>query len=278
MELGYAAGIVGWQNIVCLFNAAKNPVESLPFDLRLRRPIIYELDETTEDKSLVKDNLIKGIESALKKIDFNLTLENKLVRKEFALESDRVQFLAVHQPEETWNALLIEELIRDKIKSIVSKHADLEKGLIFRKKRAVEPKEFLKWSHEGIQTIQQTLIITSHALNEMFETESADYGPLKIKSTVEKLIETYAELLEWEIELAFLEPPDDMKHIKDMLKGSTLPLINEIETLPEKIHTAVVTLGTPNHKKVSFDYDSLSLPADINKALEAFNEYFNELR
>ena len=50
VELGYAASSLGWQNVLCVFNAAVSDLKDLPFDLKSRRVIDYSLgpDENKE--------------------------------------------------------------------------------------------------------------------------------------------------------------------------------------------------------------------------------------
>ncbi len=67
VELGYAAGCLGWDRVVCVFNRAFGDIKDLPFDIRNRRVRGYELAEK-QDKagqrkvlvSVLKDD-VKGI-------------------------------------------------------------------------------------------------------------------------------------------------------------------------------------------------------------------------
>jgi hypothetical protein len=57
VELGYAAGCLGWDRIICVFNEATGSISDLPFDIRPRRVRAYKLVEGQEKaeprKSLV---------------------------------------------------------------------------------------------------------------------------------------------------------------------------------------------------------------------------------
>ena len=57
-ELGFAAGVLGWDNVICIINTDYGSIEDLPFDLAHRRPYAYSLK--TKDKSTVKKK-IRGI-------------------------------------------------------------------------------------------------------------------------------------------------------------------------------------------------------------------------
>jgi hypothetical protein len=50
VELGYAAGRLSWDQIICVFNKASGSIEDLPFDIRPRRVRSFYLQEG-EDKS-----------------------------------------------------------------------------------------------------------------------------------------------------------------------------------------------------------------------------------
>ncbi|GAA6773399.1 hypothetical protein [Flavobacterium sp. CGRL2] len=55
VELGYAAKVLGWEKIICIFNTEFGKVEDLPFDLRFRRPLTYKFD--SESKLAVKKKI-----------------------------------------------------------------------------------------------------------------------------------------------------------------------------------------------------------------------------
>lgn len=48
VELGFAAGCLGWDRIICVFNEATGSISDLPFDIRPRRVRAYKLAEGQE--------------------------------------------------------------------------------------------------------------------------------------------------------------------------------------------------------------------------------------
>lgn len=50
IELGYAANILGWDNIICVCNTALGKIESLPFDIKQRRITKYSLNDKEQKK------------------------------------------------------------------------------------------------------------------------------------------------------------------------------------------------------------------------------------
>jgi hypothetical protein len=82
VELGYAANQHSWDNIVCVLNLAFGKIEELPFDLRSRRIVTYNLPPDLEDKSAAKRELVSKLTSAIKGIHEDVP---RLARKLFTL-------------------------------------------------------------------------------------------------------------------------------------------------------------------------------------------------
>lgn len=79
LELGYAAKSLGWSKIICLYNSEFAPVEALPFDIRSRKPIVYN---TSESSSSEKQRVSAILETQLAEvIDFSLD-DKKLYSKQ----------------------------------------------------------------------------------------------------------------------------------------------------------------------------------------------------
>ena len=70
IELGYAAKVIGWENIICVFNSQFGIVEELPFDLRHRRPLQYKItnaQDKTKDRESLKRLFVAAISSIINK-------------------------------------------------------------------------------------------------------------------------------------------------------------------------------------------------------------------
>lgn len=69
LELGYAAKVLGWEKIICLYNLDYGKPEDLPFDIKFRRPLTYSINnnQKTKAKELLTRSLEKSIEGILKK-------------------------------------------------------------------------------------------------------------------------------------------------------------------------------------------------------------------
>jgi hypothetical protein len=66
LELGYAAKVLGWEKIICLYNLDYGKPEDLPFDIKFRRPLIYLIDPNQKSKS--KERLVKSLEKSIEGI------------------------------------------------------------------------------------------------------------------------------------------------------------------------------------------------------------------
>lgn len=77
IELGYAAKSLGWEKIICIFNSDYGKVEDLPFDLRFRRPISYQITDA-DNKNKDKKALTKVLKDAMSGIIEHDSNQNEL--------------------------------------------------------------------------------------------------------------------------------------------------------------------------------------------------------
>lgn len=74
LELGYAAKTIGWSQIICLYNKEYANVEELPFDIRSRKPIVYD---TSKDIEQWKQKIVVRLKSSISDIVNNRILDKK---------------------------------------------------------------------------------------------------------------------------------------------------------------------------------------------------------
>jgi hypothetical protein len=65
LELGYAAKMLTWDNVICVFNTAFGDMGDLPFDLRLRRMCTYAATKEQENKAEEREKLASRLKEAL---------------------------------------------------------------------------------------------------------------------------------------------------------------------------------------------------------------------
>jgi hypothetical protein len=78
LELGYAAAVVGWENVICILNTDYGAEKELPFDLSHRRLTPYSL--TSTDKKAVRKYLLEIIVDTVN----NLIKNGKRIRSSFS--------------------------------------------------------------------------------------------------------------------------------------------------------------------------------------------------
>lgn len=79
IELGYALKALGHERVVLVFNRAFGAIEALPFDLRTRHVLAYEMPETSTDgRAPERKKLAKQLEDALRTALSGITVKQIL--------------------------------------------------------------------------------------------------------------------------------------------------------------------------------------------------------
>ncbi len=66
IELGYAIKTLGQERVILVFNKAFGKIEDLPFDLRTRRLIVYEMTDSVADKAIERKALESQFDIAIR--------------------------------------------------------------------------------------------------------------------------------------------------------------------------------------------------------------------
>ena len=66
IELGYAIKTLGHERIILVFNESFGKIEELPFDLRTRRVLVYEMAEKDKDRATEKKKVETQLEEAIR--------------------------------------------------------------------------------------------------------------------------------------------------------------------------------------------------------------------
>lgn len=66
IELGYALKALGHERVILVFNKNFGRVEELPFDLRMRRVLAYEMPKDTTDRASERTRLARQLEEAVR--------------------------------------------------------------------------------------------------------------------------------------------------------------------------------------------------------------------
>lgn len=66
LELGYALKSMGHERVILVFNKSFGDIENLPFDLRMRRLMIYDISSNNKDRIEERRGLEKQLETAIR--------------------------------------------------------------------------------------------------------------------------------------------------------------------------------------------------------------------
>lgn len=91
IELGYALKALGPERVLLVFNSAMGKIEELPFDLRMRRVLSYEMLEEADRRSPERKNLEKQLETAIRAalVTIPASTESPLIAAVQAIESQQ---------------------------------------------------------------------------------------------------------------------------------------------------------------------------------------------
>lgn len=264
LELGFAASVLGWENVICIYNTGFGKVEDLPFDLKFRRPILYQYDDANQKD---KDGLIKQLEEAIKNSNPENVEEKRKIRKAFVNETDSAIKIAIEKPE-YWEYKLCEELMISNFSKVNSKYSDIERGIYFKKPIELDALGFFNVLSKEIGNIEKTLL----ALNVLIGKDLvSSFGPpgqpgnvFSIYDTVNKIFKMLDNFLELEIELRSHAVPTQLQEIQNLLIGNHEKFIKEMNTIPDKLKDIY------NKKSNKIE---LSIDISYDKASEMINYY-----
>lgn len=159
MELGYAAHVVGWENIICVINTDYGDPQRMPFDIAHRRLTPYSLKSKTkgEVKRSIRDiiqgtveNLVdngKRVKSGLSNIQVgSYDLETKKISKTLIPWNLRESstFLAIKQSLVEECMILIEEIEKNHLPMLQHSDETPNEQLIDNKQEPIVTKDRMK--------------------------------------------------------------------------------------------------------------------------------------
>jgi hypothetical protein len=233
VETGYALKALGDKRVIMIFNTAFGTVEKLPFDLRARRILQYNMPATSDDRSAERKKLETLVEQAVRSIRPRLSLSHDYT-KAFENESARVKELAYEQPD-LWEYLLMIELLKPKIKRVREEYDEVINGLRYRRATKASNKAYFNLIQERMIDLEKILGVLETILNKEI---ISSWGPpgvsgnaLEIKKATDRLISICEAIVEWESEISSVHPPEIFENLKSILQGTTARMLAETERL-----------------------------------------------
>jgi len=159
-------------------------------------------------------------------------------QREFERETARAQRLVFNRPA-GWEYLLTAELLRSKLIPIKRKFTDLERGLIYRRTTSLQGEDFINWVGVMCTDLASLIRIASKAITQEIPNSWGLPGvagdPLEIKHATDILISFCNGLLEWEVEVRSVVPPNPLQPLKQKMEGWTSQLLEEVVSFPDKL-------------------------------------------
>lgn len=189
LELGFASAILGWNNIIPIFNLAYGDLQNVPFDIRNRRIMTYHLDESSDIKKKAGE-LKSNIKSALKEMDIDRVRKRESITRIYANENERIKFYALHSDDDYWNADLFSELLSNVLFNLKSEYDIVNSGIIFDEKQNMNANDFWAYIQQDILFQQSLLESLSQLIPDKAVDTVNDENPieiLRLSQTIERI-------------------------------------------------------------------------------------------
>lgn len=236
IELGYAAGILGWENIICVFNSSMGKIEDLPFDIRTRRILSYNLGEEA-DKKDVKARLVKVFKNIFEDLDYKEITYRKRVLEYFKDENPKIISIALEKPED-WEFKLAEELFRDRIVRVKDQIASLDRGISFSQTKKYEAIEFMNLFEETMEDFKNALLYFETNFSQGLLKGIGDAGyegdAIELKKILDDFYHLFSELIEREKRLKAIKPHDKLLELKELMMGWSKGLLENFLHIPDE--------------------------------------------
>lgn len=158
--------------------------------------------------------------------------------REFANETHRAQRLALEKPT-FWEYLLTIELLRSNFAAVRRSYGDMEKGFIFRKSKVLSGHECYNFLLGKMRDMELLIPAFDAVLNNEIPASWGTPGEagntVEIKHAVDILINACKKLVEWEIDIRSIQPPDVFDRMLSLMRGLTTTFLDEVERLIEEL-------------------------------------------
>lgn len=199
IELGYAAAKLGWENIICIYNSSCGVgVENLPFDIRSRRILVYNL-EMDGNKAEARSNLVSTLEKVLSEYDMKKLLLKNRIKKRFTNEDLDIVNIAITEGE-YWEFELFAKLLSIRLDNLDEKYNRLMNGLYVYEKINCSNQEFFDKSLNFHSNNIYMLQILDKIINKEIVSSIGEPGESGDQISIINLIDNLREVLDQVIE------------------------------------------------------------------------------
>lgn len=228
-----------------------------------------------EDKKQIKLN--KGTifvrredrNEGIGRIELEELIKKMFVPKEFENDSEYTKTLVKERPE-LWEFLLTAELLQEGLKSIDRGFSDLERGLVFSKSYRITGKQFMIYMQDKIADMAKLINLFGVVINEDAVKAWGGSGIsgdiFEIKHFANTIIKASQHLLEWEIDLHAVKPPESLQYIIELTKGWGYVGYKSVAIMPDKL---IEMVANPNkYNQVNSIHLTFESPGNIDQLIE----------
>jgi hypothetical protein len=270
-ELGLFIGKLGQNNVFYII--PENEEIHLPTDLLGLNPGKYNDKRSDGNLLAALGPFCNQVRAHLKKFKY-VNLQG------LGEESEAAKKIAVEKPF-GHEFLLLAELIESRLEKANIMHENLKNGTYFVRSLVVTDEEYNKFFRETLEDFQRFAKIFAHLINVEIQKALGPAGvPSKIsdlKSFSEQLSNLSIELFNWELRNEQLHPPDELRSVKSLLRGTSAIVLSQLNSLPKEIRRVIEANQKPDKNEAECLINlKLELPSQLNEALEVFQRYYRQ--
>ncbi|HEY8037751.1 MAG TPA: hypothetical protein VIF37_19405 [Methylobacter sp.] len=200
--------------------------------------------------------------------------ENRLtVPVEFAAERYEISKIVVDK-DSLWEYKLACELLRDRIKRLDAKYAELESGFVVRRTRFLAGRDTINYIQDLLRDlttcIQAVSRILSDQLTPAFGPSGTPGDAVAIKRACDNLYSIFLSLYEWELDVRFVRPHEVFDPIFSGMHGWTSDLLTDLHSIPAELDKF---LSEPNITGLHY----ITLVINAPKGLESLKKQFDQM-
>jgi hypothetical protein len=179
----------------------------------------------------------------------------------FAGETERARTLATEHGK-FWEFLLMEELLKSKLKTIKVEYEAFEKSLPYIPRRQFSGPDFIHWLADEFKRLSSTLNKMIKCVNEEMLASLGKPGvsgdPVDMLKAVNGLFDCCRSFLAFELEVSIAEPPPKLQVLSATLRGTALAIIGVVEQLANQWSEKVEALRNGSREfHINFKFPNL---------------------
>lgn len=192
----------------------------------------------------------------------------------FENESQYFKRLIIEKPN-NWRVKLASELFKNTTKDLRFKIEDLNSDNNFVKSKSLTYSDYLVFLKDSFIDLQRIVNILKKILisdnSDLIRELNSDDPPWRLKYTIEKIVISIRELINWENEITSINEPEELSEFKDLLSGWSYEIVNELFRIPEILDN----LSKPVSERENIR--PLNLKTDISEPFRKVTKLLEEI-